>query len=328
MRRAVLHGPRDLRLEDFILDTKNLDGDEVWVETEVTALSTGTDRGNYEGAEKVPGAPDYPRWVGYSNVGKVKGVAPGVTSFEIGDRVFAMQPHTSDYVAMECEGIVRIPATVSSESAAFTKLYHLGFHSLRHGGDLVGKSVAVVGLGVLGLLTVELARSLGAHVVAVGNDPTRLAKAEELGAELTIAFDDPGLDSEIDNFAGGQGVQIVILAANPWPAYRVGMEILGRNGMMVVLSLPGRGESVLDFNPLALSWICAKGVTIVSTNRNYPNPQEIRRDFDFLLERMHKRLLDPKPLITHRLPCERMVEAYELAYQRDKSMTGTVFQWQ
>ena len=56
MKQAILHGPRDLRLEPFSLDTENLGRREIWVQTEITALKIGTDRGNYEGAERVPGA--------------------------------------------------------------------------------------------------------------------------------------------------------------------------------------------------------------------------------------------------------------------------------
>ena len=55
---AVLRGPRDLRIEEHPLDTSNLKPRELWVETEITALKIGTDRGNYEGAERVPGAAD------------------------------------------------------------------------------------------------------------------------------------------------------------------------------------------------------------------------------------------------------------------------------
>lgn len=328
MKRAVLHGPRDLRIEEFTHDTQNLEPDQIWVETEVTALSTGTDRGNYEGAEQVPGAPDYPRWVGYSNVGKIKALGSKVSDFTIGDRVFAMQPHASDYVEQERQGIVKIPDNVPSECAAFAKLYHLGFHSLRHGGDLIGRSVAVVGLGVLGLLTVELARSLGARVFAVGNDALRVDQAVQLGAERGALSEDPLLPSAIEDFTDGRGIEVVVLTANPWPAYRVGMEILGKNGTMVILSLPGRGESSLDFNPFALSWVYAKGLAIISTNRNAPGATEVQSDFRFLLDRMEKGQLDPSSIITHRLPCERMAEAYELAYQRDKTMIGTVFLWQ
>ena len=73
MKIAMLHGPRDLRIEDLTLDTENLEDDQIWVETEITGFKIGTDRGNYEGAEQVPGAPDFPRWVGDSNLGVVRG---------------------------------------------------------------------------------------------------------------------------------------------------------------------------------------------------------------------------------------------------------------
>ena len=73
MKIAVLHGPRDLRIEEQPLDT-DLGPTQIHVETEISALKIGTDRGNYEGAERVPGAPDYPRWVGDSNLGAVRAV--------------------------------------------------------------------------------------------------------------------------------------------------------------------------------------------------------------------------------------------------------------
>ena len=60
MRQAILHGPKDLRIEEISLDTHHLNPDEIWVQTEITAFKIGTDRGNYEGAEPVPTAPPYP----------------------------------------------------------------------------------------------------------------------------------------------------------------------------------------------------------------------------------------------------------------------------
>lgn len=71
MKIAILHGPRDLRIKEQPLDTSHLQPNEIWVATRISALKIGTDRGNYEGAERVPGAPDYPRWVGDSNLGIV-----------------------------------------------------------------------------------------------------------------------------------------------------------------------------------------------------------------------------------------------------------------
>ena len=70
--RQRLHGAGDLRIEESLFDPGSLAPGEVFVRTEFTALSTGTDLGNFEGrSTEVPGAPDYPRAVGYSNAGVV-----------------------------------------------------------------------------------------------------------------------------------------------------------------------------------------------------------------------------------------------------------------
>lgn len=334
MKQAVLHGPRDLRVEDLALDVDHLEADQLWVQTRVSALSTGTDRGNYEGAERVPGAPPYPRWVGYSNVGVVRRVGAGVRRFAVGDRVFATRPHVSDYVGRQSDMIVSLPGAVADEHAAFTYLYHLGFHSLRRGHFEPGESVAVVGLGILGLTTVELARQWGGRVIALGNDEGRLAKARQVGAHLALRSDDPGLAAALEAFTAGVGVDLVVLAANPWPAYRVGVEVLRENGRMAILSLPGRGEAALDFNPLALSWFYRKALTLISVGGQSPyrypagEPRfSTERGCQYLLSLMVDGRLQPERLITHRLPFARMVEAYDMADRREKSMIGVVFDW-
>src|SRR5215475_223358 len=100
MLQAILYGAGDLRLEERTLDHSDLSTGEVYVETEVTALSTGTDLGNYLGrSTDVPGAPDYPRGVGYSNVGVVRAVGRSVRHVRPGQRVFSMKPHLSGYIA-------------------------------------------------------------------------------------------------------------------------------------------------------------------------------------------------------------------------------------
>ena len=82
MKQAILYGAGDLRIEERPLDVDSLKDQQVYVETEVTALSTGTDLGNYLGkSTEVPGAPDYPRPVGYSNVGVIRRVGLLQTSF-------------------------------------------------------------------------------------------------------------------------------------------------------------------------------------------------------------------------------------------------------
>ncbi len=96
----MLHDAGDLRIEQTELDPDQLGDHEVFVKTEVTALSTGTDLGNYVGdSTYVPEAPDYPRQVGYSNVGTVERVGDKVNNLNVGQRVFSMKYHQSAFIA-------------------------------------------------------------------------------------------------------------------------------------------------------------------------------------------------------------------------------------
>jgi len=336
MKAWILHGPRDLRLEDVELDPDNLQPDEVYVETDASALSTGTDRGNYEGAEQVPGAPDYPRWVGYSQAGTVMKVGSAVTLYKPGDRVFSMQSHRAAYVTKESDTLIHIPDSVSSEHASMAYLYHLGFHSLRAGQYTPGENVAVVGTGILGLTTIALARAFGARVVALSNSEYRMETARKVGAHRAWFSSDPDLQEKLLDFTDGVGIDLVVLAANPWPAYRAGVESIRKGGRMAILSLPGRGEDDLDFNPLSLKWSYAKNLMIKMVGGPTPYLFPLQDGADrwvrdnglrYLLHLMEDGALEPDHLITHRLPYDRAVEAYEMAYHREKSMIGTIFQW-
>jgi threonine dehydrogenase-like Zn-dependent dehydrogenase len=321
MKIAILHGPRDLTIEEQPLDTANLKPNEIWLETEITALKIGTDRGNYEGAEQVPGAPDYPRWVGDSNLAVVRGIGSAVTRVQVGDRVVTRQPHQSEYVTAESESIVKVPDSVHPEDAVYTHLYALSAHCYRKAHFQPGENVAVVGLGVLGLGAVGLGPAFGARVVGLGNSPVRLEMAERMGAHAAYMSDDPDLEAKLDDFTNGVGIDLVILTANPWPAYRTSLQVV-------------RGEPPLDFNPLTMELFYAKGISIIAVSGAagylYPTPETrfaSDRSGDHILSLMADGLLEPKRLITHRFHYTEMVKAYEMAYNRDKSMLGVIFDW-
>ncbi len=259
MKIAMLHGPRDLRIEEQQLDTGDLKPDMIWVETQITAFKIGTDRGNYEGAEQVPGAPDYPRWVGDSNLGIVRGVGSAVTRFAVGDRVVTRQAHQSEFLIAQDAGIVKVPDGVHPEDAVYTNLYALSAHCYRKALFQPGENVAVVGLGVLGLGAVALGPLLGARVVGLGNSPIRLEMAERMGVHAAYLSDDPDLEAKLDAFTDGQGIDLVILTANPWPAYRTAVEIVRPGGRVSIVSLPGRGEPSAGFQSTGHGLVLPQG---------------------------------------------------------------------
>jgi threonine dehydrogenase-like Zn-dependent dehydrogenase len=341
MKIAMLRGPRDLHIEDHPLDTDNLKPDEIWIRTRVSALKIGTDRGNYEGAEHVPGAPVYPRWVGDSNLGIVMGVGSAVRRVQVGDRVVTRQPHQSEYITNEAASLVKVPEGVDDEDAVWCHLYGLSSLCYRKAHFEPGENVAVVGLGVLGLGAVALGPLFGGRVIAIGNSPTRLEMAQRMGAHQGFLYNDPDLKAKLNDVTGGAGIDLVILTANPWPAYRTALEIVRQHGRVSIVSLLGRGETQLDFNPLSMSLFYTRGITLhaVSGPTGYLYPDgnggptvENRfsndRAAEHVLFLMETASLEPKKLITHRFHYTQMVEAYEMIYHREKSMLGVLFTWE
>lgn len=342
MKIAILHGPRDLTIEDQELDVNQLADDEVWVKTRVSAFKIGTDRGNYEGADQVPGAPGYPRWVGDSNLGIVQKAGSKVTRVKVGDRIVTRAPHQSEYIMAESESLVTIPDGVDDEDAVYAHLYALSAHCYHKAHFRPGENVAVVGVGVLGLGAIALGPLFGGRVVGIANSPIRMEMSDRMGAHANFLYNDPDLEAKLDDFTRGQGIDLVILTANPWPAFRTSMQIVRPGGRVSVVSLLGRGEPPLDFNPLAMELFYNKGTSLIAVSERagylYPNagsdPYNTADRYawdniaDHVVSLMADGLLEPSRLITHRFHYSEMVEAYEMAYHREKNMLGVIFNWQ
>jgi threonine dehydrogenase-like Zn-dependent dehydrogenase len=331
IKKAILYGARDLRIEEELYDLAALRPREIYARTEVTGFSTGTDLGNYEGrSTEVPDAPDYPRGVGYSNVAIVESFGREVKALRPGDRIFSTKHHQSGYVADESEVLVPLPASVNAEQASLAYLAHLGVAALRQCAYQAGEDVAVVGLGVIGLCTVAVARAMGARVIAVANDARRAELARELGARDTYVSGsfDPNTVFE------SQGADIVVLTANTWPAYRDSVEMARHGGRIGVLGFPGRVQPAPDFNPLDMRWLYGKQLTIQGAGHipmvDCP-ASDIRfnlpRDLKFVLDQMAAGSLDLSSIISHRFPYAHMQEAYELARMHSKQLSAAVFHW-
>jgi threonine dehydrogenase-like Zn-dependent dehydrogenase len=326
MMQAILYGAGDLRMEERALDPSTLAADEVYVETEVTALSTGTDLGNYLGrSTDVPGAPDYPRGAGYSNVGVVRGTGTAVRTISPGTRVFSMKPHLSAFIAKEAELMVPVPDGVEPEQASLAYLTQLGVAALRQAHYEAGERVVVVGLGVIGLGTCGMARAMGAHVIAVANSPVRAGAALRAGAHEAVVC---GRDPLPTN------VPLVILTANPWQAYLDSVEMAGYGGRISVLGFPGRGEPPPEFNPLAPKWFYGKQLTLIGAGfapRTECPPSDVRfnlrRNLEYILASMASGALNLNSAISHRFAAPDMRDAYELAKAHDKSLMAAVFDW-
>ena len=118
--------------------------------------------------------------LGYCNVGHVIDVGKGVTEFQVGDRVASNGPH-AEIVCVPKNLCAKIPAGVSDDAAAFTVIGAIGLQGVRLLKPAFGETVVVVGLGLIGLIAVQILRANGCRVIGFDYDQAKVDTAGKLG---------------------------------------------------------------------------------------------------------------------------------------------------
>jgi len=149
---------------------------------------------------------------GYCNAGVVLDVGKGVTRFSVGDRVVSNGPH-AEVVSVPQNLCARIPDDVGDDEAAFTVLASVALQGVRLAEPTLGENVAVLGLGLLGLMTVQILRANGCRVLGVDFDASRLELARQFSAE-TVELG-AGMDpvASAMAFSDGRGIDAVLITA-------------------------------------------------------------------------------------------------------------------
>ena len=331
MKIAILKKAYCIEIQEAKLKN-DLEPDEIRAKTVISALKLGTDRGNFEGAEDVPGAPTYPRWVGDSNLAIVEEIGSNVQQFKVGDKVIAQLPHQSEWIASENSNVCVVPDGIKDEDAVWATLYSLSGFCYTKGGFIPGENVAVVGLGILGLGAIALGPIYGANkTIAIGNSEIRNKMAESVGADHSVLSDDKNLEEKLNEFTNNEGIDLVILTANPWDAYIASLKSVRSGGRIANVALSGRGEETTSFNPFPMEHFYFKGISIIAVSGGYPtNPRMAiwKTRCLSILNLMKKNKLNPSVLNTHRMNYTKIPEAYDLMTKRDKQMLGVIFDWE
>lgn len=125
--------------------------------------------------------------LGYSSAGVVVAVGSAVAGFEVGDLVATAGPH-AEVAAVAANLVVKVPEGVELEEAAFATIASIGLQGLRLAHPTVGERFVVIGLGLVGLLTVQLLQAQGVRVLGIDPNPERCKRAEAAGA-TTVSSD-------------------------------------------------------------------------------------------------------------------------------------------
>lgn len=275
--------------------------------------------------------------LGYCQVGVVADIGSGVDGFKPGDRVISNGPH-ADVVKIAKNLCARIPDNVDDESAAFTILASIGLQGIRLAEPTLGEAFVVTGVGLIGLLTVQLLKAHGCRVLAIDFDDNKLKLARQFGAETC----NPGRGEDPISagmaFSRGHGVDAVIITASTKSNDPVmqAAQMSRKRGRIVLVGVTGLELNRADFYEKELTFqvSCSYGPGRYASEYeekglDYPIGfvrWTEQRNFEAVLDMMASKQLDVKPLITHRYAFEEAERAYQTLTE-DKSALGILLQY-
>ncbi|HUO63460.1 MAG TPA: alcohol dehydrogenase catalytic domain-containing protein [Terriglobales bacterium] len=319
MLAAVLHGPRDIRIEKRGLLIPG--PGEAVVRVSASGLC-GTDYRIWSGDRPVT----YPLVMGHEFIGEVEAVGPDVHALHPGQKV-AVEPNFSCGVCPLCrEGNRNLclsrtavgidvnggfaeqaclparccwpaPAGVSDDQLMLAEPLAVVVRAVARGDASQGESAAVLGVGALGLLAIQVLKAKGLRVLAVGRTDRRERLARALGADGFATTETGGGVDAARAFSGREGVDLVIETAGTARAVEQALELAHPGGRVVLTGLPHEASTVNFFS------IVRREIRIVGSmiyREEFPESIRLLSQGTVLVDR----------LVTHRFPLDRIQEAF------------------
>jgi len=267
---------------------------------------------------------DQPLALGYSSAGTIVALGKDMQGFRVGQRVacagggYAVH---AEYALVPRNLLVPLPENVDFESAAFATLGAIAMHGLRLAEPQVGERVAVIGLGLLGLLGAQIASAAGCAVLGIDLDPQRLRLAASLGLQAVAR---PRAEASARAFSAGRGCDVVLICADTPsndPVELAGLLARERARVVAVgavgLTLPRKVyyEKELSFINSRSYGPGRYDASYEEGGKDYPIGY-VRwtegRNLEAVVELLAEEKLRVRPLITHRFPIEQASRAYQI----------------
>jgi predicted dehydrogenase/threonine dehydrogenase-like Zn-dependent dehydrogenase len=216
---------------------------------------------------------------------------------------------------------VRIPDNVGLQAAALTTIGAIAVHGVRQANVTFGETVAVIGAGLVGVLAMQVLRAAGCRVIAIDLSRERAAKAVELGAQLGLSTDDPGLESAITSFSRyGVDAAIITAATKSADPLELAAKLLRDRGRISVVGDVGMGvsRSQMYRKEISLSMSRSYGPgrydpSYEESGHDYPIGfvrWTEKRNMEAFLDLLSSGTLHPEPLLTRTFAVADGAQAY------------------
>nr|MBC8392239.1 bi-domain-containing oxidoreductase [Deltaproteobacteria bacterium] len=274
---------------------------------------------------------DEPLPLGYCNCGVVLEVGQGVKDFQPGDRVISNGPH-AEVVCVPKNLCAKVPDNVTDEQASFTVPASIGLQGIRLLQPTMGETVVVTGLGLIGLMCVQMLQNCGCRVIGIDLDKNKLALAEKFGAEVidVAAGADPVQTAmSLTNGRGVDGVLITASAKEDTIIHQ-SAQMCRQRGRIVLIGVVNMNMDRSDFYEKELSFqvSCSYGPGRYDSSyeqggQDYPLGfvrWTEQRNFEAILQSLASETLQVDALISETFPIEQADKAYQMLTEDPSKM--------
>jgi threonine dehydrogenase-like Zn-dependent dehydrogenase len=251
-----------------------------------------------------PGAPGHEGW------GHIDAIGENVTGLDVGDRVALLSYHAyGEYDIADASAVVRLPSALDGVPFPAEPLA-CAMNVLRRAEIHAGETVAIVGVGFLGALLVQLAARRGARVIAISRRNFALDLAEQMGAEETIRLGENwDVTERVMHLTDGAGCECVIECVGTQNPLDLATELTRERGRLVIAGY--HQDGLRQVNMQLWNW---RGLDVVNAHERDPKVyvQGIHEAVDAVTDGV----LNPLPLLTHSFTLDQLSDAFELMTTR------------
>ena len=283
--------------------------------------------------------------LGYSIAGEVVDVGEDVHDFAVGDKVacsgseYAFHAEYNNIPEMMC---VKIPSSVDLKEASFVAIGSIAIHGIRNSQVSFGETVAVIGLGLVGLITIQILKEIGVRPIGIDVDRRKIEIAKSLGIQYSFERNDPGIEEKILELTGGNGVDAVIITAStksPDPINLAG-RIARDKARIVMVGDVGTAFEREIYYQKELNLVVSRSYgpgrydpTYEKQGIDYPIGYvrwTLRRNMEEYINLLAERKINMTKIITNIFRVEEAPKAYEKILKPDRNdlIIGIVFQYQ
>lgn len=250
-----------------------------------------------------PGAPGHEGW------GTIDAVGEGVGEFAVGDRVAVLSSHAfAEFETVSSKHLVKLPPELNAQPFPGEPL-GCALNVFKRSKIRAGQTVAIIGVGFLGILLIQLAVRSGAKVIAISRRRFSLDLAQTYGANECLELSSGNVVNEIQKITNNNGCDCVIEAAGYQQSLDIASEIIKNHGRLIIAGY--HQDGIRTINLQQWNW---KGIDVINAHEREHG--KYLQGIEDAITAIVKKQIDYLPLFTHVYPIEQINTAFEMLKNR------------